>query len=64
MAKTKGPRTLITLECTECKKTKEKRTAGVSRYLTSKNRRNNPDKLELLKFCRYCNVRTSHKEIK
>ena len=31
---------------------------GVSRYLTSKNRRNTPDKLEILKHCRYCNKHT------
>ena len=33
----------ITLECTSCHK---ERT-----YLTSKNRKNNPDRLELKKYC-------------
>lgn len=66
MAKSKGPRIMITLECTECrqKDTSMKRSAGVSRYLTSKNRRNTPEKLEISKFCRYCNKHTVHKEIK
>ena len=64
MAKSKGPRIMITLECTECRQNENKRSAGVSRYLTSKNRRNTPDKMELLKHCRYCNRQTTHKEIK
>jgi large subunit ribosomal protein L33 len=64
MAKSKGPRIMITLECTECRVNENKRSAGVSRYLTSKNRRNTPDKMELLKHCRYCNKHTIHKEIK
>jgi large subunit ribosomal protein L33 len=64
MAKNKGPRIRLTLECTECRENKDKRLKGVSRYLSSKNRRNTPDKVELLKFCRYCNKHTLHKEIK
>jgi large subunit ribosomal protein L33 len=64
MAKNKGPRVLITLECTECRENTEKRSSGVSRYLSSKNRRNTPEKLEISKFCRYCNKHTVHKEIK
>ena len=64
MAKSKGPRITITLECTECRQNSAKRSAGVSRYLTTKNRRNTPDKLEIAKFCRYCNKRTVHKETK
>jgi len=64
MAKNKGPRIVITLECSECRKNEVKRSPGVSRYLSSKNRRNTPEKLELLKYCRYCNKRTVHKEIK
>ena len=50
MAKSKGPRIMITLECTECRQNDSKRSEGVSRYLTSKNRRNTPDKLEILNF--------------
>jgi large subunit ribosomal protein L33 len=64
MAKNKGPRTIITLECTECRQNKQKRAAGVSRYLSSKNRRNTPEKLEILKHCPFCNKHTIHKEIK
>ena len=64
MAKSKGPRIMITLECTECRENKQKRTPGVSRYLSSKNRRNTPDKLEISKYCPYCNKHTIHKEIK
>jgi len=55
---------MITLECTECRQNENKRSEGVSRYLTQKNRRNTPDKLELLKHCRHCNKHTIHKEIK
>ena len=40
MAKNKGTRILITLECTECRTNVNKRSVGVSRYLTQKNRRN------------------------
>lgn len=64
MAKSKGPRLSITLECTECRNNQEKRSMGVSRYLTSKNRRNTSEKLELSKFCRFCNKHTIHREIK
>ena len=50
MAKNKGSRILITLECTECRSNTNKRSRGVSRYLTQKNRRNNPQRLELNKY--------------
>ena len=64
MAKNKGTRILITLECTECRSNTNKRSAGVSRYTTQKNRRNNPERIELKKYCRHCNKPTIHKEIK
>ncbi len=64
MAKSKGPRISTTLECCECRKNQNKRSQGVSRYLTSKNRRTTTAKLELSKYCRYCNAHTIHKEIK
>ena len=64
MAKNKGIRTLITLECNECRSNFNKRSPGVSRYLTQKNRRNNPERLELKKYCSHCNKPTIHKEIK
>jgi len=64
MAKNKGPRIIITLECTECRKNENKRSPGVSRYSSTKNRRNTSEKLELSKHCRYCNKHTIHKETK
>ena len=64
MAKNKGSRILITLECTECRSNLNKRSDGVSRYHTQKNRRNNPERLELKKYCSNCNRTTLHKEIK
>ena len=64
MAKNKGSRLGITLECTECRSNETKRSAGVSRYTTKKNRKNTPERIELKKFCRYCNQHTTHKEIK
>ncbi len=64
MAKNKGTRILITLECTECRSNTNKRSQGVSRYTTQKNRRNNPERIELKKYCRHCNKPTTHKEIK
>jgi len=36
MAKNKGVRILITLECTECRSNLNKRSNGVSRYMTKK----------------------------
>ena len=64
MAKNKGTRILITLECMECRANSTKRSAGISRYVTKKNRRNNPERLELKKYCPNCNRTTIHKEIK
>ena len=63
MAK-KGNRITITLECTECRTNPDKRSPGVSRYTTSKNRRTTTNRLELNKFCTHCNKHTAHKEIK
>ena len=51
----KGPRENITLEWTECKN----RT-----YTTTKNKRNNTDRLELKKYCKFCKKHTAHKETK
>jgi large subunit ribosomal protein L33 len=36
MAKSKGTRILITLECTECRSNLNKRSEGVSRYSTQR----------------------------
>ncbi|MFW6359153.1 MAG: 50S ribosomal protein L33 [Chroococcales cyanobacterium] len=64
MASKKGVRLIITLECTECRTNPNKRKAGVSRYTTTKNRRNTTGRMELKKFCPCCNLHTVHKEIK
>jgi len=55
---------VITLECTECRSNPAKRSPGVSRYTTEKNRRNTTERIELKKFCPHCNKSTVHKEIK
>lgn len=65
MAKGKDLRVRIILECTSCvRKSVNKKSPGISRYITQKNRSNTPSLLELRKFCRYCNKHTTHKEIK
>ncbi|MBN2073433.1 MAG: 50S ribosomal protein L33 [Actinobacteria bacterium] len=46
-------RVTITLECTECKR---------RNYTSRKNKRNNPDRMELKKYCRWCRKHTAHKE--
>lgn len=51
----KGPRENIILECTDCKR----RT-----YTTSKNKRNNTERLEIKKYCKFCKKHTNHKETK
>jgi len=43
----------VTLECTQCKE---------RNYRTTKNRRNDPDRLELKKFCKRCRTHTVHRE--
>ncbi len=64
MAKSKGSRITITLSC-ECRNSKsETRKNGVFRYTTSKNKRNTPNRLEIKKFCPYCNEHNVFKEIK
>lgn len=60
MAK-KGNRNQVILECTEQKNTS---VPGVSRYITTKNRRNTPDRMELKKYNPYLRKMTIHKEIK
>nr|QWW93049.1 ribosomal protein L33 [Cyathodium smaragdinum] len=63
MVKGKEIRITINLECTECTRG-DKRKKGISRYTTRKNRRNTPIRLELKKFCCYCNKHTLHREMK
>ena len=65
MAKRKDARVTVILECTSCIRTGVKKVSrGISRYITQKNRHNTPNRLELLKFCPYCNKHTIHGEIK
>ncbi len=59
--KQKGNRIQIILECTE---QKGSGVAGMSRYVTQKNRRNTPDRLELKKFNPFLKKMTIHREIK
>ncbi|MFO8235898.1 MAG: 50S ribosomal protein L33 [Bacteroidales bacterium] len=61
MAKKKGDRVQIILECTEQKKSG---VPGISRYITTKNRKNSSGKLELKKYNPYLKKVTVHKEIK
>ena len=59
--KSKGNRIQIILECTEHKTSG---IPGMSRYVTEKNRKNNPDRLEIKKFNPVLKKYTLHKEIK
>jgi large subunit ribosomal protein L33 len=59
--KNKEARQQIILECTE---QKASGVAGMSRYITTKNRKNTPDRLELKKFNPFLRKVTVHKEIK
>ena len=59
--KSKGNRLQIILECTEHKASG---MPGTSRYITQKNRKNTPDKLELMKYNPILKKKTKHKEIK
>lgn len=45
----------VTLACTVCKQ---------RNYETEKNKRNNPDRIEFNKFCKFCGKHTIHKETK
>lgn len=45
--KAKGNRVQVILECTEMK---ESGLPGTSRYITTKNRKNTPERLELKKY--------------
>lgn len=59
--KSKGNRIQVILECTEHK---ESGMAGTSRYITVKNKKNTPDRMELKKFNPLLKKYTLHKEIK
>ncbi|TAH19277.1 MAG: 50S ribosomal protein L33 [Cytophagales bacterium] len=60
MAK-KGNRVQVILECTEHKNSG---LSGMSRYITTKNRKNTTERLELKKFNPIMRKYTVHKEIK
>lgn len=60
MAK-KGNRVQVILECTE---QKESGVAGMSRYITTKNKKNTLDRLERRKYNPYLKRVTVHREIK
>ncbi|XBH20677.1 50S ribosomal protein L33 [Jonesiaceae bacterium BS-20] len=52
-SKSSDVRPKITLACVDCKE---------RNYITKKNRRNTPDRLELAKFCPRCVKHTAHRE--
>ena len=45
----------ITLACTECNQ---------RNYDKKKNKKNDPDRLEMKKYCKFCKKHTVHKETK
>ena len=48
-------RDLAILACGECKQ---------RNYNKEKNKKNNPDRLEMNKYCKFCKKHTLHKETK
>lgn len=48
-------RVKVTLACTECKQ---------RNYDSMKNKKNDPDRLEMNKYCRFCKKHTLHRETK
>jgi large subunit ribosomal protein L33 len=60
MAK-RGNRVQVILECTE---QKGGGVAGMSRYITTKNKKNTAERIELKKYNPYMRKMTTHKEIK
>lgn len=46
-------RIAVTLACEDCKR---------RNYQTNKSKRNNPDRIVLRKFCKWCRAHTSHRE--
>lgn len=45
----------VVMQCTECKEWN---------YVTKKNKKNNPDRIEMNKYCPRCRKQTLHKEKK
>ena len=52
---TKGKRDNIILKCSEC---------GEHNYISTRNKKTHPTKMEIKKFCSRCNKMTVHKEAK
>ena len=48
-------RVIITLACGECKR---------RNYVTTKNKKTTPDRLEQNKYCRFCRKHIAHRETK
>ena len=48
-------RNAVTLACTECKS---------RNYQTNKNKKNDPDRIEFNKYCKFCKNHTLHTETK
>ncbi|MGI6512998.1 MAG: 50S ribosomal protein L33 [Syntrophomonadaceae bacterium] len=46
-------RVTVSMSCTQCKQ---------RNYMTTKDKKKHPEKLELRKYCRFCNQHTLHKE--
>ena len=59
--KAKGNRVRMVLECTEMKNSG---LPGTSRDITTKNRKNTPERMELKKYKHIMKKKTHHKEIK
>ncbi|HUU08502.1 MAG TPA: 50S ribosomal protein L33 [Dehalococcoidales bacterium] len=55
MAKKAEARIIISLACTEC---------GERTYTTTKNKKNDPQRLELKKYCPRCRAQKLHREVK
>jgi large subunit ribosomal protein L33 len=51
----KENRIVIHLACDQCKR---------RNYYTTKNRRNDPDRLQFKKYCRWCRCHRVHRETK
>jgi large subunit ribosomal protein L33 len=48
-------RVKVVMACSECKQ---------RNYNTTKNKKHNPERIELMKYCKFCRKETPHKETK
>ena len=46
-------RVTVIMACTECKQ---------RNYTTNKNKKTNPDRMDLKKYCKFCRTSTVHRE--